>query len=101
MKKLLICLITALITFGCGFTATTPETSLSATPEAKRGAFRMVPTAPEMIVAAEVLHVRDKPGGTVIDYLYNGDPVTVYQQSGTWCKISDTEPRWVACWWLE
>lgn len=101
MKNIIICLVAALITLGCGFTATTPEKSLSAMPEVKRAAFRLVPATSEMTVIAEVLHVRNGPNGTVIDYLHSGDLVTVYQQSGTWCRISDTAPRWVACWWLE
>ena len=39
------------------------------------------------------LNVRNGIWGTVVDKLYNGDKVTVYETSGNWARIGDN--RWV------
>ena len=39
------------------------------------------------------LNVRTEPWGTIIDSLYDGDQVTVYETSSNWARIGDS--RWV------
>lgn len=56
----------------------------------------------DMTVSADMLNVRDSPGGIILSYLIRGDIVTVYAIEDGWCRITpNEEERWVYCKWLK
>jgi hypothetical protein len=56
------------------------------------------PLAEPMHVAVGTLNQRSSPNGAVVGKLSGGDPVSVYEHSGNWARISPNgaTPRWVS-----
>jgi hypothetical protein len=109
MKRLL--LILSILTLACSGTLITPNATLSesVSTETPNPSPIPIPTAPTetpapitcIVTAAEALHLRDTADikGTVIDWLYPGEVLTLLPDSpeGVWVKVltKDQLAGWV------
>lgn len=63
-----------------------------------KGDIRTVKVQPK-----KCLYIRKKPStlSRIVGKLYAGNKVTVYKTQGNWCKISNTEDKWVCATYLK